>query len=451
MVLRLFHVKMPIVSLFNEYRMQAIQALKSSSPVYIIFTFLIVIALIGVLVYGIVYASQKYSLIATPSNIQRIINSQNLTLTTQYQRLSNNLQASAKLWANVPNDQQLLINMNMTGVRLAGYLGPFLDGVFSEDNAVNTALMTGARVIFIDIDVDRTTNKPTLVYRDTNGNVKSLNNGSLKKVAKAIKDRAISSYSVSVPVDLRTLPMIVVLYFRSTPDIVQKSAEYIKFLCEVSKEIQDIQPNLLAQTAQGDFRRQLIDRQLFFQPMSTYKNKIILLCNVDTTIMRNHADYGVPSLGPGEDLDLLVNARLYSQQTGSSFGATSSVSGTRPPAAVLTSTDYFINMPPENRPEAIRLTKSCFTIAMNPDSTVLTDKKTLDSLIGDYGVHCVPFVHFMDNKSLEPYLGIGNLYEKSSVLAKSQALRFIPPPTIILQQLNSNADTRGGFIQLSNI
>jgi len=66
-------------------------------------------------------------------------------------------------------------------------------------------------------------------------------------------------------------------------------------------------------------------------------------------------------------------------------------------------------------------------------------------------VHCVPFVHFMDNKSLEPYLGIGNLYEKSSVLAKSQALRFIPPPTIILQQLNSNADTRGGFIQLSNM
>ena len=431
--------------------MQAIQSIKSSSPVYIIFVFVIVIAIIGGIIYGIIYASKKYSLIATPSNIQRITNSQNLTLTTQYQRLSNNLQASSKLWANIPNEQQLLINMNMTGVRLAGYLGPFLDGVFSEDNAVNTALMTGARVIFIDIDVDSSTNKPKLVYRDTTGNVKSLNNGSLKKVAKAIKDRAISTYSVSVPIDLRSLPMIVVLYFRSTPDIVQKPGEYIKFLSAVSKDIQDIQPNLLAQTAQGDFRRQLIDRQLFFQPMSTYKNKIILLCNVDTTIMRNHADYGVPSLGPGEDLDLLVNARLYSQQTGSSFGATSAVSGTKPPAAVLTSTDYFINMPPENRPEAIRLTKSCFTIAMNPDPTAIIDKKVLDSLIGQYGVHCVPFVHFMDNKTLAPYLGIGNLYEKSSVLAKAQALRFIPPSPIVLQVPNSNMDTRGGFIQLSNI
>ena len=431
--------------------MQAIQAIKNNSPGLIVLFFVVLIVIIGGIVYGIVYASQRYSVLATPSNIQRIIDAQSLILSNQYQHISNNMQAASKLWSGVPTNQQLLINMNMTGVRLSGYLGPFVDGVFAEDKAVSTALMTGARVFFIDIDVDGVTGKPTLLYRDKTQYVKSLNNGSVKKVAKAIKDRAFSMYSSSVPIDVRGSPMIVVLYFHSTPDVVQKPKEYINFLIQVSKEIQDIQPNLLAQTAQGDFRRQTMDTQLFFQPMATFKNKIILLCNVDTSILRNSRDYGVPDLGPGGDLDLLVNARLYSQQSGSSFGATSVVKGTNPPAAIITTADYFINMPPENRSEAILLTKKCFTITMNPDPTVVTDKPTLDKIISNYGVHCAPFVHFMDMKDLAPYLAIGNLYEKSSVLAKPQQLRFVPPTDITTQVPNSNMNTQGGFIKLSTM
>ena len=431
--------------------MQAIQSIRNYSPSFIVLFFVVLIVLIGGIVYGIVYAGQRYSVLATSSNIQRIIDAQGLILSNQYQYISNNMQAASKLWSGVPTNQQLLINMNMTGVRLAGYLGPFVDGVFAEDKAVSTALMTGARVFFIDIDVDGVTGKPTLVYRDKTQYVKSLNNGSVKKVAKAINDRAFSMYSSSVPSDVRGLPMIVVLYFHSTPDVVQRPKEYINFLIEVSKQIQDIKPNLLAQTAQGDFRRQTMDTQLFFQPMATFKNKIILLCNVDTSILRNSRDYGVPDLGPGGDLDLLVNARLYSQQSGTSFGATSVVKGTNPPAAIITTTDYFINMPPENRSDAILLTKKCFTITMNPDPTTVTNKPTLDTIIGQYGVHCAPFVHFMDMTSLGPYLAIGNLYEKSSVLAKPQQLRFVPPTDIITQVPNSNMNTQGGFIRLSTM
>ena len=432
--------------------MTQVRALASNYSPYLIFFIVLVIigAIIGI-IYAIIYASQQYSVLANPSNIQRIIDSQGILIKSQYNIYFNNLQAAAKLWKDIPANQQLLINMNMTGVRLAGYLGPFINGAFSEDSAVSTALMTGARVIFIDIDVDSVTGKPTLVYRDTNGYIRSLNKGSIKNVAKAINDRGFSSYSSSVPIDVRGLPMVVVLYFHATPDIVQKPKEYINFLIQVSKELQPIQPNLLAQTAQGDFRRQALDTQMFFQPMKTYKNKIILLCNVDTTILRNSGDYGVPDLGPGGDLDLLVNARLYSQQSGTSFGATSVVKGTSPPAAVLTQPDYFINMPPENRSEAIQLTKKCFTITMNSDSTIVTDKPTLDTLIGNYGVHCAPFVHFMDMASLAPYFAVGNLYEKSSVLAKSQQLRFVPPEPIVTQVPNSNTNTQGGFIMLSNV
>jgi hypothetical protein len=423
----------------------------SYSPYLTFFISILIVCLVIGIIYAIIYASQQYSLLATPSNIQRITDSQGIILKAQYDRYYNNLQAASKIWSGVPENQKLLINMNMIGVRLAGYLGPFVNGTFSEDSAVSTALMTGARVIFIDIDIDGVTGKPALVYRDANGFIKSLNSGTIKKVAKAINDRAFSSYSSSVPIDVRGLPMIVVLYFHKTPDIVQKPMEYINFLIQVSKELQPIESNLLAQTAQGDFRRQSMDTQLFFQPMTTYKNKIILLCNVDTTILRNSGDYGVPYLGPGGDLDLLVNARLYSQQSGTSFGATSVVKGTSPPAAVITQPDYFINMPPENRSEAIQLTKKCFTITMNSDETIVTTKPTLDTLIQNYGVNCVPLVHFMDMASLAPYFAIGNLYEKSSVLSKSQQLRFVPPEPIVTQVPNSNTNTQGGFIRLSNL
>jgi hypothetical protein len=421
------------------------------SPYLIIFIVILIIGAIAGIIYAIVYAAQKHSVLANPSNIQRIIDLQNIIIKSQYNIYTSNLQEASKLWSGVPQNQRLLINANMIGVRLAGYLGPFVDGVFSEDSAVSTALMTGARVIFIDIDVDSVTNKPTLVYRDANGFIKSLNNGSIKNVAKAINDRGFSSYSSSVPIDVRGLPMIVVLYFHKTPDIVQQPNEYIKFLIQVSKELQAIQPNLLAQTAQGDFRRQNMDTQLFFQPMKTYRNKIILLCNVDTSILRNAASYGIYDLGPGGDLDLLVHARLYSQQSGTSFGSTSMVSGTKPPAAILTQPDYFINMPPEKRSDSILLTKKCFTITMNSDPSIVTTKPMLDSLIANYGVNCVPLVHFMDMKDLAPYFAIGNLYEKSSVLAKSQQLRFVPPEPIVTQVPNSNMNTQGGFIRLSNV
>ena len=409
-----------------------------------------IVAIIGI-IYGMVYLFQISRSMSNPDNITRIIQSQNSTLLDQYNFLFNNSQAASKLWSGIADKERLLINMNMTGIRLGGYLGPFKDGVFSADEAINTGLRTGARVLFINIEYNKKTGKPELVYRDGEGYIRSLNTITVKQVAKSISDRAFSISSDSVPPNIRELPLIVVLYFHSTPDIVKKPVEYISFLSQVSKDLQLIQPYILAQTPQGDFRRQNMDTQLFFQPMSVFKSKIILLCNVDTTIMRKPSDYGAPDVGPSSDLDLLVNARLYSQESGTSFGATSVVKGTSPPAAIITKPDYFLKMPQENRAEAILLTKKCFTITMNPDESVVTNVDDLNSLITDYGVNCVPFVHFMDMKSLAPYFAIGNLYEKSSVLAKSKQLRFVIPDPIITKVPTQAMNTKGGFITLSNV
>ena len=441
---------MLIVSLPHN-RMHIVDKLKSVFSSYIVIIVLILIAAIIGITYGIVYLFKISRSMSNSDNITRIAQSQNNILLEQYSFIFNNSQAASKIWSGIADKERLLINMNMTGIRLGGYLGPFKDGVFSTDEAINTGLRTGARVLFIDIEYNKKTSKPELVYRDSEGYIRSLNTATVKQVAKSISERAFSVYSDSVPVNIRDLPLIVVLYFHSTPDIVKKPVEYITFLSDVSKELQVIQPYILGQTPQGDFRRQNMDTQLFFQPMSVFKNKIILLCNVDTTLLRKPSDYGAPDFGPTGDLDLLVNARIYSQESGTSFGASSVVRGTTPPAAIITKPEYFLKMPPENRAEAILLTKKCFTITMNPDDSVVTNVEDLNSLITDYGVNCVPFVHFMDMKSLTPYFAIGNLYEKTSVLAKSQQLRFVIPDPIITKVPTKAMNTNGGFITLSNV
>lgn len=431
--------------------MHIVDKIKSVFTSYITIIILAIIGVVIAITYTMIHLFKISRSVSTQDNIARIAQSQNSSLIEQYSFIYNNSQAASKLWSGIAVKEQILINMNMTGIRLGGYLGPFKDGVFSADEAINTGLRTGARVLFIDIEYNKKTSKPELVYRDGEGYIRSLNSITVKQVAKSISDRGFSIHSDSVPVNVRDLPLVIVLYFHSTPDIVKKPIEYITFLSDVSKDLQIIQPYILAQTPQGDFRRQNMDTQLFFQPMSVFKEKIILLCNVDTTPMRNPGNYGAPNFGPTGDLDLLVNARLYSQESGTSFGCCSAVKGTSQPAVIITKPDYFLKMPPENRAEAILLTKKCFTITMHPDESVVTKVEDLNSLITDYGVNCVPFVHFMDRMSLIPYFGIGALYERTPVLPKTQPLRFVIPDPIITKVPTQAMNTKGGFITLSNV
>jgi len=424
--------------------------------VFILLIIVLIAGTVTALTYAIRYGVYAYSTLSNLPNISSIVTSQTLALTSQYNYLSNNIK-TLNLWKDssgnkIPVNQQLLINTSFTGCRLTGYLGPFKDGVFNADAGVMTALTTGARVFIIEIDMDDN-GDPSIVYRNASGYIRSMNSIKIKEIAKAFLDRAYSNLSSSIPSNVQEtgLPLILVLYFNKVPDIVKKPKDYITFLGKVSKDLQILQPHILALTAQGDFRRQGLDTQMFFMPTSIFKRKIIVLCNVDTTILRNASNYGVENLTPEKDLDLLVNARIYNQESGSSFGASSAVSGTTLPAAILAKPGYFINMPTENRSQSIDITKKVFTIVMDPDPEVAIKKPDLDSLLTDYGVHCVPFSHFVSMKILDPYYGPGNIFENKCVITKSQQLRFIPPVPIVTQQPPRALDTRGGYLALSNV
>jgi hypothetical protein len=424
--------------------------------VFILLIIVLIAGTVTALTYAIKYGLYAYSTLSSAPNVSSLVNSQILALTSQYAYLSNNIK-TLNLWKdssgnNIPANQQLLINASYTGCRLAGYLGPFNDGVFNADAGVVSQLSTGARLFIIEIDMDEN-GDPIIVYRNASGYIRSMNSIKIKEIAKAFFDRAYSNLSNTIPstVTQTGLPLILVLYFNKVPDIVKKPKDYITFLGKVSKDLQILQPHILALTAQGDFRRQGLDSQMFFMPKSIFNKKIIVLCNVDTTILRNATNYGVENLTPEKDLDLLVNARIYNQESGSSFGASSAVSGTTPPAAIVAKPGYFINMPTENRSQSIDITKKVFTIVMDPDPEVAIKKPELDSLLTDYGVHCVPFSHFVSMKILDPYYGPGSIFENKCVITKSQQLRFIPPVPIVTQQPPRALDTRGGYLALSNV
>ena len=428
--------------------MEQAKSLFSASNLKLAGIVLGILAIITAIATGIYYAIAIQSVTARPPNISRIASSQVLILQDQY---SNRYSSIKDLkWTNVPDKEQLLINVSMVGCRTLGYLGPFVDGVYDEDNGVSTALRTGARLFILDINIDAKTGDPVLMYRNGAGYVKSLNMGSIKNIAKSLAGRAFSNFSSASPGSISYTPIILVLYFQETPDLVKESVKYIKFLSQVALQLQDLTPYLLGQTAQGDFRRQALDTQLFFQPWQLFRNKLILLTNVDTSPMRNPSTYGVHHLTTREDLDLMVNARMYTQETGVSFGATTSANKASVPAVIITQPSYFLTTPPNQVTQAIDTTKKCFTICMDPNPETVYAKSDVTSLITEYGVHCVPFVYFMTNEQLAPFISTAAPFDGSALIVKTQPLRFVPPDDIVVQNPSPQTNTQGGFMQIQS-
>jgi hypothetical protein len=166
--------------------------------------------------------------------------------------------------------------------------------------------------------------------------------------------------------------------------------------------------------------------------------------------MRNPSTYGVHNLSPSQDLDLMVNARMYTQETGVSFGATTSATKASVPAVIITQPSYFLTTPPNQVAQAIDTTKKCFTICMDPNPETVYAKADIASLITEYGVHCVPFVYFMKLEELAPFISTGAPFDGAGLIVKSQPLRFIPPEDIVLQNPSPQTNTEGGFVKINS-
>jgi hypothetical protein len=393
----------------------------------------------------------KYRNTSTPDNISRVKSLQRSILETRWVGITQGKKGLSQAFDKVPQEQQLLINANVQGARLLGYLGPHDSGVFDEDTGVRLALASGARCLIIEIDREVDSYEPILIYRDGWGIKRSLNLGSLNTIAKSISGRGFVGSNDGTPSFLANDPLFVVLYFVSAPSPSDVPRDYVRYMAKVARAMQPLGRHLIGQTPQGDFRRQNMESELFYINYKLFSNHIILLTNADTTAFRRLDSLGMAGeISKEDDLDLMVHARLYSRESPSGLGITASPSGSQQPAAVITSTGYWLNTPPDRLGDAVSQTKKSWTIAMAPvssDTNIIASDK-FKTLMTTYGVQSTPVSIFTSDDSLKgSVLGKEAPFTPNGWVAKPLLIRYIPPPLIPISKPIPETNAGGGAMR----
>jgi len=410
---------------------------------------ILILLVLGLLIWGIVSAFKNRRVLATPDNIKRIQNSQSFALEKRWSGITQGKQGLVPAISKIPDDQQLLINVSVFSTRLTGYLGPYNSGVFKEDTATRIALNSGARCLILEIDRLTNSYEPCLVYRDGWGIKQSLNIGSVSKIAKSIAGRAFTGSSEGAPPNVANDPLFVVLYFVSTPDPVRTPQEYVRFMAKVAEQLQPLHDLIIAQTPQGDFRRQALESQLFFMNYKLFSRRVLFLTNADTTPFRKLQTLGLEGeIGSNQDLDLLVHVRLYSRESPSGLGISASPTNNVKPAAVITTPNYWLSTPPDRLAEAQNQSKGTWSLVLSPvptDSTSLS-KDDATKLFTIYGVQSIPICLFQPEDKTAVFTGKDAPYEKTCWSVKPELIRYIPPKPIIVQKPIPQTDSGGGVV-----
>jgi hypothetical protein len=425
------------------------------SQMMAIFDFGIIIKVVLALVFGYmlyyVFNSiyKNWNNVSSPTNIVAITKSQNTLLEERWTGKLQMRQGIAQGFSQVPQPQQLLINTAVLSTRLIGYVGPFSSGVFDEDNATRIALTSGSRCLILEIDYMNNSFDPILVYRDGWGSKESLNTGDIRKVAASISARAFKSENNGAPSSVASDPLILVLYFVRAPNKSSQPIEYIKYLGAVAEKLAPLKDYILAQTPQGDFRRQALESQLFFTSYTAFQNKIIVLTNADTTPFRALGNFGLAGqLGIAQDLDFMVNARLYTRESPSRFGITGSPTSNIKPAAVITSSNYWLTTPSDRIESAVQSTKEAWTLVMPPVSSATNQikEKDMNNLLSVYGVNSVPITLFSDSVDTDIFTGKGKPFNMLSWVAKPKLIQYVPPVPIPISKPYPQANSGGGTV-----
>jgi flagellar biogenesis protein FliO len=433
--------------------MKRFSSIKNNYSSVFLYVFLLVLAILFILfaIWAFKKTYQTTVILATPQNIANIKQQQTTMLEKRWTVLGQGktgITTSITI-PSIPQDQQLLINTTVFSTRVTGYNGPYDSGTFDEDNAVRISLASGARCLILEIGRETDSYEPILIYRDNWGIKRSLNTGSIAKVAQSIASRAFNKGNSGAPPNISNDPMMVVLYFVDTPNAVKTPLEYIRFLAKVSEQIQPLANLIVGQTPQGDFRRQALESQLFYKHYTVFSQKVIILTNADTTPFRRLGSYGLSGeIGTAQDLDLLVHVRLYSRESPSGFGITSSPTNNINPAAVITSANYWINTPPDRIAEAQSQTKKAWTLVMTPviNEATAFSKDTITNLFTQYGVHSIPICLFDSPAVTNLYTGKGAPFETTAWVPKPALIQFIPPKPIVVQKAIPEADSGGGKV-----
>lgn len=342
--------------------------------------------------------------------------------------------------ANIPplsEDQLALINYDIMTANYAGYVGPNINGVFAEDDAIRIAMRAGCRAFVLHIDyVDNQPDIPVLIVRNAGGDKVSNNTGNIRRVSQAI-----SSY---MPRGSASDPIIVILFFHRLPDKNPYSAVSLKFMSLVAEGLEPLKDKHLGMTADGDYRRQAQADMLFLRNRSEYDGKVIVLCNVDTSGFRNQKV--LPSVKPSQDLDLWTHIRIY-RDTSERLGLTTAPEDIKAVASLVETPEYFTNLPDDRVAKQVANSKVRWTIAMHNSLGPTPSAKTMKTLLDERGISSLPINVFDDDAATLSKTVLSNeFFGTSGYRPKVVAMRYNKPKPVKLTMPNKQLDARGGII-----
>ena len=406
---------------------------------------LIFLFIVGIVI-GISVVLNKSNTMSTPSNIKRISNTQLPALEgllTPYYKPKTSL-----VNQQVPVNQKSLVNFAPLTVYQPGYVGPADNGAYMEQEAVTAALKAGSRCFVMPIDYHENgslpkpafpdAGEPCLLYRDTGGVIRSINAGSIQKVAQTIANLAFNDV-----VSLRTDPFVLVLYFVKTPTANTK--EYLRYCSKVAKQLNPLIPYFLGQAPEGVYSRQARQDDLLYTPITNLERKVILMTNIDTSIFRNPKSVGVQTVPLTEDLDFMVHLRLYGQ-TEITVGATEKVGQNQFPRGYLENFSFYSNVP-EKRVKDLQDTNRIrwiVTIPSGEKPSLKSIKLTTETM----GVQCVSLELYTLKEEDKPLL---DMWKTTGWLPKPTPLRFTRPDPIKPQDPSPKLNANKGQISSPKI
>lgn len=391
------------------------------SPTTILYA-VVFLFIVGVLI-GIGFVLSKSAVLSTPANIQRIGD-------TRLPEFENLLTTSIKdktslTQANIPYSQKTLVNFVPLTVYNPGYVGPIDNGVYKEAESVAATLKAGARCFVLPIDYHENSTlpkpqfpdagEPCLLYRDAGGTIRSLNAGSIQKVAEALGNLA---FNDSVP--LKSDPLLVILYFVRTPQ--ENTKEYLRYCSKVAKQLTPLQPFFLGQAPEGVYNRQARQDELLYTPLQNLEKRVIVMSNIDTNLFRNPKSVGVSSVPTQEDLDFFVNLRLFSP-IDPPLGATQRATQNQFARGYIETLQYSLLVPENKSRDTVETNRIRWIVNLSNEVPKLKDIKYA---IEKMGVQCIPLPLYALSEGDKPIL---DLWKKGWIV-KPDALRFTQPEPI---------------------
>ncbi len=347
--------------------------------------------------------------------------------------------------ADMPDDEEALLNFHVLGARNAGYMGPYENGVFDETRAIRLALRKGVRLFILEIDyLSRDPEMPVLVCRDKASNLISNNTGSIRRVAQALKtftkdQAAAGTDPILLVLSVRRLPTPKPAAGATDPENLKAR---LRFMANIASQLEPIYQWML----KGDYAQQKGQDQLFKQPIATFQNAFIMLTNLDTRIFRQSS---LPVyITTKQDLDVMINARIYATQTeGGPPGYGTPAQSDIAVSAHANTYDYYKNIPAANLDGAKTTAMNTWSLALSPNGTAPPTAADLELLMDRIGVQGIAVDIFADQGALVP-LYAPKRFKKFSYVGKPAGSRFKQAATVSMGAANPATNTDGGNLSV---